>query len=320
MTTEGTIDSVDLKILEFLKKDARSNLYFIAEECKLSSSAILARIKKLKDNKVIVGNHLIVRCEELGYPIEATVGVSTEVPKIPKIAEEIRSLPNVVVCTKSIGKYNMLCMVLARNMTELDNATHKIKNIDGVRGIAVNLILEHTFRSFDNKVQRQTQKKKHELDNIDVGIIKELMTDSSQPFTRIAKKLKVSHETVRRKFEKLKANGIIVSCHSIVDYSKLGYEGTVFIFITQIQGSDKTNIILDLKKLPHIYLINSAMGAFDLVAFALFKNLRDFTKLIDQIQQISGVGQIDIALANFTYFAYNPLPKITFECDTLELS
>ncbi|MCW3983718.1 MAG: Lrp/AsnC family transcriptional regulator [Candidatus Bathyarchaeota archaeon] len=318
MSNEETIDATDLKIIERLQEDARTSLNLMAEECKLSSSAILTRIKKLKQKKVIIGNRLIVRSEAFGYPFMATVGVIAEAQKIDQITQKIRSQPNVIVCTKSIGRYNMLFLILAQNMAELDSATQKIKNIDGVKALSVNLILERFSSRIENKPLKI--KSKEELDNLDLAIIGELMNDSSLSFNRISKKVQASHETIRKKFEKLKEKGVIIGCITIIDYSKLGYQGTAFIFVKLTQEGQKKFVIEELIKMRQLDLINSVIGTYDLIAFASFKNLREFTKLIDEMQRIPGIGQIEMSLANFTYFAYKPIPKTQIKCDTVELS
>ena len=313
-----TTDPIDLKILEILEKNARTNLKQIAKECELSSSAILTRINKLKKNGTIIGFGLFLRQGALGYPYEATIGITAEIPKTQSVAEEIRKQPNVIVCTKSIGRFNMCCFVIAKNMEEFDRVTHKIKDANGVKSIAINIVLRH-YEKYE-EVTENSSDMNIVPDEDEVAIIKELLIDSRTPFIRIGKKLVLSHETVGKKFEHLKEKGIIKRCSAIIDYSKLGYQGTVFVFISLIQGSNKSSVISELTKLSYFNRINSVMGTFDIVGLARFRNLRDFTKMMADIQQIPSIGQMDMCLANFTYFAYTPLPRTPFECDTVELS
>ena len=151
MRVEERIDPVDLKILDILLKDARTNLNQIAKECNLSSSAILSRIKKLKEEGTIVSFGLHVKKGALGYPYEATVGVMAETSKNQSAAEEIRKNPNVIVCTKSIGKFNMCCLVIAKNMEDFDRATQRIKNVPGVKEIAINIILGQFIKNGEDR-------------------------------------------------------------------------------------------------------------------------------------------------------------------------
>ena len=267
-----------------------------------------------------MGFGLTVKRGILGYPYEGTLGIKAETPRIRYVAKEIRKQSNVIVCTKSIGKFNMCCLIIAKNMDEFDGVTQKIRNIPGVKSIGINIIIQ-SFAKFGSEYKRDdNEKASEEPDEVDKAIIKELIEDSRASFLKVGKKLKLSHQTVKNRFEKLKANGIIIGSRAIIDNSKLGYQGTVFIFISLVQGSEKTTAINELKKIPELERINAVMGLYDIITFAPFRGLRDFTKLINEIQQISSIGDIEICLANYTYFTFKPTPKTPIKCDSVELT
>ena len=94
MTTDYQVDSIDLKILETLSKDSRTNLYEIAKICEISSTAVLIRIRKLKQKKAIAGLRLILANGALGYPCRATIGVTADTSQINEVFNEVRRQPN----------------------------------------------------------------------------------------------------------------------------------------------------------------------------------------------------------------------------------
>jgi DNA-binding Lrp family transcriptional regulator len=59
------------------------------------------------------------------------------------------------------------------------------------------------------------------------------------PFTKIARRIGVSHETVRKRYERIKENKTIERCSIAFDRSKLGYEGSAFFYITRAQSMNK---------------------------------------------------------------------------------
>jgi Lrp/AsnC family transcriptional regulator for asnA, asnC and gidA len=318
MVSEVQIDAIDRRILETLTKDVRTNLNEIAKDCKLSSSAILKRTENLKAAGVIVGTELRLKRGALGYSYEVTVGIAAENSRIEQVSKAIRQQPNVIVCTKSIGKYNLMTFVIAKSTSELDNVTQKIKNIPGVKGIGIYIWIGEPYHKFEKSDKQPSRDEK--LDEIDVQIIMELIKDARMPFTKIASKLEVSHETVRKRYEKMKENGTIKSCSIIVDWSKIGYQGSVFVFIKQSQDNDKSTTNNALKKIPNIGLIANVMGESDILTLALIKDLRDLAKLIDEIQKIPSIDQVEVCFATFTYFSFVPMPLTPIKCDTLELS
>jgi DNA-binding Lrp family transcriptional regulator len=50
------------------------------------------------------------------------------------------------------------------------------------------------------------------MNAVDVQILIELMADAQTPFSHIAKKIGVSHETVRKRYERMKKEGTIKQC------------------------------------------------------------------------------------------------------------
>ena len=318
MTTLDQVDSKDLKILEILSKDSRTNLYKIAKICEISSTAVLTRIRKLKKKKVIVGSKLVLANGALGYPCRATIGVTADINKIHEVFDEIRCHPNVTLSNKSIGRYNIVAYVISTDLNELEKITQRIKSIPGIKGIAINIITETSYvKGFDIKHKEPAISK---VNNVDLAIIKELMIDSQLAFSEIATRVGVTPGTVRKKFEKLKTKGIIISCSIIIDYSKLGYEGLAFIFVRQAQGTEKIMIIEELRKIQSILLIDSLVGAFDIVIHALLNDLNSLVEIVEEIQSIHSVGQIDVCLVPITYYWSYPIPRSPIKINRVELT
>ena len=134
-------------------KDARVSIKEIAETCGVSPSSVLRRIDNLNANGVIIGSELRLNQGIFGYSQKASIGIIADVSQIEEIAKAIRDQPNVIVCAKSIGKYNMFCLVIAKNMAELDNVTRIIKQINGVREIAINIWIDQ-YQCFDNIIAK----------------------------------------------------------------------------------------------------------------------------------------------------------------------
>jgi len=313
------VDKTDPEILKILLKNARTKLKQIAKTCGLSSSAVLNRIEKLEKNGIIIGTTMNLKRGTLGFPCEASIGIVAETQKIDSVAQAIRKQPNVIVCTKSIGIYNLLCLVVAKSIDDLDKVTKKIKNIPAVKGIAINVwIDEPYYRYYENSMQPTADNKK--LDSTDLEIIAELLKNSRTPFSKIADRLAVSHETVRKKYAKMMKNGTIVGCSIIVDWAKLGYQGNLFIFISEGKENGRSDIVDDLKKIQELFLVTRVLGAYDIIALAMAKNLKETARLVSEIQQIPSVEQIVVCYATFTYFSFIPKPLTPFRCDTLELS
>ena len=158
------------------------------------------------------------------------------------------------------------------------------------------------------------------MDEIDFKIVQELVKDAQISFSKIAKKIGISHETVKKRYEKMKKEGTIESCSIVVDRSKLGYQGTVFLLISNTQSSDKMVTINALRKVPNILMIGNVMGAFDIFASAAVKDLTHLANTVEKIQNLPNVDRLEIAFLTFTYLSFTPIPRTLIKCDKVELT
>ena len=62
-----TVDELDLKILKELSKNGRIKLLDLSLKLKNNPTTILYRLKKLKENKIILGNRILFDTKQIGY-------------------------------------------------------------------------------------------------------------------------------------------------------------------------------------------------------------------------------------------------------------
>jgi len=143
------------------------------------------------------------------------------------------------------------------------------------------------------------------MDELDLRIMKELLKDAQTPFLRIAKKLGVSPETVRIRYGKMKDDGTIKHCSISIDLSKIGYQGKVFLMITNSPNHDKSKTIDALKKMRSIFIISEMIGDFEIIAIAPVKDLDSLKKLVNKIKKLPSVNRVEFTLINNTAFPVN---------------
>ena len=136
------VDNIDEKILHLLIQDARTNLSELAKKMWSYFKCNNEKITQMEGQRVIIGTELHLRKGTLGYPYQATIGINAETSSLDQIAEVIKVQPNIVVYCKSVGMYNMLCLPIHTPPDELDSVVQRIRNIDGVQGIAINIWVE----------------------------------------------------------------------------------------------------------------------------------------------------------------------------------
>jgi DNA-binding Lrp family transcriptional regulator len=140
------------------------------------------------------------------------------------------------------------------------------------------------------------------MDNIDRHIINELTKNAQKSFLKIAEEMGISPGSVQKKCEKMKKTGIILRPTVSIDLSKIGYQGKVYLMITEKLDHGKINTIDALKRIRNIFLVAEIFGEFDVMAMAPFKDFADVIELVDKIRTLPSVSQVEIALTSDTSF------------------
>ncbi len=143
------------------------------------------------------------------------------------------------------------------------------------------------------------------MDKLDHLILSELLQDAQLSFVTISKKFGTSPYTIRKRYEKMKEEGIIARNIVILDLSKLGYQGKVFMMITICPQRDKSNTVAALEKIKNIFVITEVIGTFDILAIAPVTDLKSIGAIVNQINKLPDVQKVEITCINNTDFPFN---------------
>lgn len=135
------IDEVDRKILRLLQNNARISNTKIAQHVKLAPSAVLKRIRRLEDDKVIIGYETRVDRHKVGLDMSSFILISTgEKPGTVNIGKKIAALPEVQDVHFTAGDFYYFAKVKTRDSKEHNELIKKLGEI-GVRDCRTTLIL-----------------------------------------------------------------------------------------------------------------------------------------------------------------------------------
>ena len=137
------------------------------------------------------------------------------------------------------------------------------------------------------------------IEELDCKILRELISNPQESFSNIAKKLDISQNTVKKRYQKMIAEKTILRSFITMDLSKIGFQGKARFTIRTHQ---KTQTIEALKKIPNIVLVAETFGDYDVIAIAAFKDFTSMIKIDNDVKKISTILQMDVSLEKATYF------------------
>ncbi|MGZ5500188.1 MAG: Lrp/AsnC family transcriptional regulator [Nitrososphaeraceae archaeon] len=117
------------------------------------------------------------------------------------------------------------------------------------------------------------------LDELDIKILKKLISDARLSYRRIAEQIGVSPPTILSRVEKLENNGIIKSYSAIMDHEKLGYDLTAIIEVTAVKNK-VVEVEKIISKYPNVCAIYDITGITDMVIVAKFRNRKELSNFV----------------------------------------
>lgn len=125
--TMRNLDEIDVKILNMLKKNARTPLKELSAEVFLTTPAVSSRMEKLEREGYIKGYHAALNMEKLGYGIKAFIMITVEPEDSKRFCEFIREQKCVLECDHITGPYSMIMQVVFPSTTLLDEFLGKLQ-------------------------------------------------------------------------------------------------------------------------------------------------------------------------------------------------
>lgn len=140
------------------------------------------------------------------------------------------------------------------------------------------------------------------MDKLDYLLLSELLKDATLSFVDISKKLGASPFTIRRRYEKLKKNGMIQRCTISINLARLGYQGKAFLFITVRPNAKRSETISYLQKIKNIIVTTELIGPYEILSIAPVTDLKSVQALVKETRKAPNIQQIKIACINDTQF------------------
>jgi Lrp/AsnC family transcriptional regulator, leucine-responsive regulatory protein len=141
---------------------------------------------------------------------------------------------------------------------------------------------------------------------IDYLILSELEKDAALSFVDIAKKIGTTPCTVKRRYEKMKKEGIIFGCIVSINLGRLGYKAKTFLLITLTPNSNKSETISYLRNIKNVLIVTQIIGPYDLMAIAPITDLESLQTLLEEAKKAPNIQKVEFSCINNLDFPISP--------------
>lgn len=157
MTSQRQIDGVDARILRALTADPRATVVALANLTGLARNTVHARLSRLETEGVLASFERRVDPAALGYPMTAFIFVTVVQRKLEPIAENLKSVPEVLEVYGLSGVTDLLVHIVARDADDLYRIAGRVLDIDGVEktttGLVMRRLVDYRVTSLINSIE-----------------------------------------------------------------------------------------------------------------------------------------------------------------------
>ncbi len=303
-----SISDLDSKILKSLLKDGRMGYNQIAKELKVSKNKIWKRCRAMEKKGIIKGATIQWNFGHFGFDALVTLLISVEAQQIEQAMGLIEKITEVRAYRQYNSVYNVRAVTTLRDLNELDHVKQVIKRKlptiglktyvwAGVRNTPENLNLVQSAQNISDSQEYEKvvnySTDKVTIDELDRQIVEKLTLNGRSSFTKVAKELSVSTDTIIKRYYRLiKNNAIKVSIQ--INPNLMGYAAMLDFNIAFTTSNGLTDTVVEsLAKIPDIIIITKTSGDFDLQVTAMIKDISQSFTVQDQISRICGITKIE---------------------------
>ncbi len=280
----------------------------IAREFRVSKNKIWKHCRSMERKGIISGATIQWNFGHFGYDALVTLLISVESQQIEQVMGLIENITEVRAYRQYNSVYNVRAVTTLKDLNELDHVKQVIKRKlptiglktyvwAGVRNIPENLSLGQSqpniSESHEHKQVIDTLADEVTIDDLDRKIVEKLTLNGRSSFTKIAKEIGVSTDTIIKRYYRLKKNNAIkVSIQ--INPNLMGYNSILDFNIAFTTSSGLTDAVVEsLTKIPDIIIITKTSGDYDLQLTAMIRDIAHSFAIQDQISRICGITKIE---------------------------
>jgi Lrp/AsnC family transcriptional regulator for asnA, asnC and gidA len=140
------VDEKDLKIIDYLKENARIPFTRIAADLGVSEATVRKHIKSLEENGVILKYTVEIDPTKIGYKSVAQIGIDTLPEKYLDVVKKLTDLSEVRSVFTTSGDHMIMIEFWARDSNDLLEFSQKLQEMEGVTRICPAIIMETVKR------------------------------------------------------------------------------------------------------------------------------------------------------------------------------
>ena len=137
--TQIELDDVDKCILELMQLDARVSFAELSRKLDVAEATVRFRVKRLTDNGVITRFVALLDPAKVGFGVSGAILLKIDPVYLEEACKQLEVFDETLYLFQSTGGYDVVSVILARDMVHLNDLVKRTKMIVGVKDARVSV-------------------------------------------------------------------------------------------------------------------------------------------------------------------------------------
>jgi DNA-binding Lrp family transcriptional regulator len=133
------------------------------------------------------------------------------------------------------------------------------------------------------------------FDDTDIRIIRNLQRDARTNFAEIAKECDISVDTIIKRFQRLRRNGVIRGTTILLDPRHFGLECPASLEIS-VEPVQVTDVVEKLRRKPGVVFCTPSVGMQNIFAVVVLPGMKELNILIEAIKALPDVNDVKTSI------------------------
>ncbi len=126
------LDELDIKILRLMQKDSRIPYSEISKRLGIPEATVKYRVRRLIEKGVILGFYTLMDPRKIGFPFSMIILFQVSPEELEDVFSRLKSMPEATHVFKLTGKYNIVAIFHARDMSHVSKIDETVRSLRGV--------------------------------------------------------------------------------------------------------------------------------------------------------------------------------------------
>lgn len=303
--------------------DGRQTDNEIAKKIGATKDCVKKNFRKMEEMGIIKGATTHINYKSFGYMAVAHILINVESRQEDQFVSYLLKKPEVYSFYSRGVKGNWDIVITLKTLEQLNIIKDEFKRCfsilemrtaiwTDVKEMNYNLAIIDNAGNDEGPVNYQVKVEKTGcqsmiLDSIDQKIADKLSENGRISMETLGKEIGISTDTAKRRYEKLKKNGVLKVTIQI-SLNRIGYQA-ICVFFTVISNENSFVIIEKISRIPDVISIMKTTGDYDLQVWVMVKDLGQFLSVQEALGRIQGISKMDAEITSSSKWEKWPSPR-----------